>query len=331
MKRRNLAIIIGIAAIAGFAGWRILQLQPPAPADEHGHGGHEEHGEHDEHGHGHEDEHRALGRVELTPENAERAGVMIEEAGPATVRMTLKLYGKVAPNEEHIAHVMPRYAGIVQSVSRRLGEPVKKDEVLAVVQSNESLQNYEVKSGISGTIISKDIAPGEFVDVSKMIFEIVDLSTVWVDFQVYRHDFPKLREGRKIIVNAGPGAEQIESTISYISPFGAENTQTMLARAVIPNPSGILRPGLFAAGEAVLDEEEVPVSIKAAALQTLENREVVFVVEGDSFEARPIETGKRDSDWVEVVSGLLPGERYAAANSFILKAELGKASAGHEH
>jgi cobalt-zinc-cadmium efflux system membrane fusion protein len=160
---------------------------------------------------------------------------------------------------------------------------------------------------------------------------VVDLSTVWVDLNVYRQDFAKLRVGEKVILEAAGVPEKVEGVISYISPFGAESTQTMLARAEVPNKSGMLRPGLFVSADLVLEEQEVDVAVKESALQTIQDKEIVFVQEGDSFEPRPIKIGRRDGDSLEIVSGILPGESYAAKNSFVLKAQIGKGEASHEH
>jgi cobalt-zinc-cadmium efflux system membrane fusion protein len=179
--------------------------------------------------------------------------------------------------------------------------------------------------------VEKHIVLGESVGTDQKLYTVADLSVVWVDLNVYRQDFSKLRIGQKVVIEA-PGLEQkIEGTISYISPFGAESTQTMLARSEIENKGESLRPGLFISGDVVLDEQEVEVAVKESAIQTLEEKEVIFVQEGDSFEARPVKFGRRDGDWAEVVSGMLPGEKYAAKNSFILKAQIGKGEAAHEH
>ena len=101
-----------------------------------------------------------------------------------------------------------------------------------------------MKSEIDGVIIKRDIALGEFVDTSKTIFIVADLSNVWVDFSVYRHESENLHVGQKVPFSH-VNADKIDSKISYISPFGLENTQTTLARAVVPNGNGQFRPGLF--------------------------------------------------------------------------------------
>lgn len=327
MKRTQIIILVIGLALAGFAGWRILKKTPAAAKSEHAEAGH---GQEDEHGsHGEER------RVKLTPEQLKNANVTIEEAGPAKIMTTLPVYGKVAANEETLAHVMPRFPGIVKAVKKRLGDKVERGEVLAQIESNESLKTYDVVSEIKGTIIHKDITLGEFVKDDKMIFSVADLDTVWIDLSIFRQDFELLREGQPVELHTGDGhvtgEEHIKAKVDYISPYGSEGSQTMLARCVVPNPKGQLRPGLFVDGEVVTGEVEAPVAVKNAAIQTLEGKTVVFVAEGDAFEAREVELGVKDNERVEVTSGLLPGDKYVAGNSFIIKAEIGKGEAEHEH
>jgi cobalt-zinc-cadmium efflux system membrane fusion protein len=269
-------------------------------------------------------------RIEVTEEALKKSGTQIEVAGPAVLKKTLKLNGKITPNEERMVHVSPRFPGIVKSIAKRLGDVVKTGEALAVIESNESLQPYEVKSEIDGTIIKRDIALGEFVDTSKTIFIVADLSNVWVDFSVYRHESENLRVGQKVLIQPNERADKIESTISYISPFGLENTQTTLARAVVPNDNGQFRPGLFINGDVIIGEAQVPVAVKAGAVQTIEDKPIVFIQTGKGFELREVTTGERDDERVEIKSGLAAGEKYAAENSFLLKSELARPEPGEE-
>jgi cobalt-zinc-cadmium efflux system membrane fusion protein len=271
------------------------------------------------------------GRVELSQEAMRSAGITVETAGPARLRMTLRVTGQIGPNEDRMAHLIPRFPGIVKEVRKRLGDRVEKGEVLAIVQSNESLQPYELRSQLAGTVIQKHVSPGEFVGEGRDIYVVADLSNVWVDLNIYRQDFARLQVGQRVRLDAGEGIPPAEGTISYVSPFGAPNTQTMLARVELPNPDGQWRPGLFVSGEVIADEVVVPVAVKARALQTLRDWTVAFVRVGEVFEARPIEIGRQDGEWVEVSFGLDAGERYAATNSFVLKADLGKAGTSHDH
>ncbi|MBX9821030.1 MAG: efflux RND transporter periplasmic adaptor subunit, partial [Afipia birgiae] len=246
------------------------------------------------------------------------------------LRDILQLNGTVQPNQETLVKVTPRFPGVIRSMRKRLGDMVKKDDVLATVESNQSLTVYELKAPINGTVIDRDGTLGEFASEARPIFTIADLSTMWVDFAVFRKDFLKVRIGNAVSIDVGDGGAPIEAKIDYLSPIGASDTQSAIARAIVPN-SGRLRPGLFVDGKVILSARPVDVAVSTNALQTLEGKNVVFVRNGDSFEAREIELGNRDADWAEVMFGLVAGDIYAAKNSFVIKAEIGKAGAAHEH
>lgn len=271
------------------------------------------------------------GRTNLSPEAIKSSGIVLETAGPAKIKTTIKVNGRVLPNEDHMTHIIPRYPGIVRTVNKRLGDAVEKDEVVAVVESNESLQPYGVKSPIAGTIIKKDVTQGEFTREGEPIYVVADLSTVWVDLDVHRDDFDKLKIGQAVTIFAGGDMASARSKVSYVSPFGAEDTQTTLARVTLPNPEGDWRPGLFVTGEIVAEEAEVPLAVKTGALQIFRDWDVVFMADGEMFEIAILELGRRDSDWVEVLSGLRPGQQYVGENSFIVKADILKSGASHDH
>ena len=318
MKKQILFILL-IIFVAAFGLMKIVHTPPPEPkGEEHAHGGHDEH------------EHGREGHVELSAEARKNANLKIEEAAGAKIHTRLTLYGKTAGNEEALARVQPRFPGVVKAVHKRLGDPVVKGDLLAVVEGNDSLRPYEIKSEVSGTVIQKDITLGEFVKNEDTIYTVADLSTVWVDLVVFREDFRKLKAGQPVRIHPGAGEEAIETKVAYISPFGTEGTQSMLARCVVPNPEGDLRPGLFVTAEISTGDVEAPVAVRIAALQMLKGKTVVFLEEGDAFEARAVELGARDHTHVEIRSGLKPGDKYVSDNSFILKAEIGKEEAEHE-
>jgi membrane fusion protein, heavy metal efflux system len=271
-----------------------------------------------------------LGRIELDQKQTERAQFGVEVAGPAKIRASVPLYGKIAMNEDTVANVSPRFPGVVKAVSVRLGDRVQKGDVLAIVESNDSLKDYQVISAISGTIIKKDVTVGEAIRDDKLIFTVADLSAVWVDFSVFPQDFDRVRQGQTVRIIYAANVKPIAGRITYIAPIGSENTQSLLARAVAPNSAGLLRPGLFVTGELETDEVEVPIAVRPSAIQTLNEKTVVFVPEGNAFEAREVKLGARDNNLVQVLSGLNAGDRYVSLNSFLLKAELGKSQIGDQ-
>lgn len=280
---------------------------------------------HDEKGHGEE------GVVEMSDARVASSNIEILSAKSETLHDSLVLNGILQPNQETLVQVTPRFPGVVREIKKRIGDTVEKGELLAKIESNQSLSVYEMRAPISGTVIDRQISLGEYASEQKPAFIVADISTVWVDLSVYRRNLPRVRIGDKILIDVGDGGKPIEASLSYISPVGSSDTQSALARAVVPNIDMRLRTGLFVSARLILSAKPVAIAVRASAIQTVENRSVVFVRSGDKFEARDVELGARDSDNVEILFGLLDGDRYAAKNSFIVKAELGKGSASHEH
>lgn len=271
------------------------------------------------------------GRVELTQEAIVANHIKIDEAEPVNLEMKLEVMGKVTPNEERTFFISPRFPGIVKAVHKKLGDHVTKGEVLAVIESNESLRNYEIKSESNGMVIKRNINLGIYLTGQENIFVISDLSSVWADFNVSRHDLSKVNLGDPITITSLDGKNCQQTTISYISPVGHENTQSVTVRAVLSNPEEFWKPGLFISGDITVEKIPVAVAIKDKALQTYRGWNVVFIAVGHEFEVAPVELGRQDKEWVEITSGLSAGDCYVSDNSFILKADLEKSSAVHEH
>lgn len=310
-----LLLLLGIAAGVVLYGDLPSGGNVPPPKEAHGHGEHK----------------HAEGSVELSDAKIAAAGIELEKAGPGVLRDSLYLNGVLQPNQEALVQVTPRFPGVVREVHKRIGDAVEKGTLLAKVESNQSLTTYELRAPLGGTVIDRQIALGEHVNEQKIAFTIADLSTVWVDFAVPRRDLKRVTTGARVLIDPEDGGPHLEARISYLSPVGNSDTQSGLARASLANEGMRLRPGLFVTGRLLLAEKPVSIAIKANALQTLENRTVVFVRNGDAFEPRDVEVGDRDPESVEITFGLLEGDVYAARNSFVVKAELAKGSAEHEH
>jgi membrane fusion protein, heavy metal efflux system len=268
--------------------------------------------------------------VTLSDAKVAAAGIELAKASSGVLRDSLLLNGMVQPNQESLVQVTPRFPGIVRDVRKRVGDRVQKGDVLAVVESNQSLTPYELKAALGGTVIDRQTTLGEYVSEQKPAFVIADLSTVWVDFSVYRRDLKRVGIGVQVLIDPTDGGAPIEAKISYVSPLGSSETQSALARAVVPNSEQRLRPGLFITGRLTLSAKQVGVAVKSSALQTIDNRTVVFVRNGEKFEAREVEIGERDPEFVEITFGVLDGDVYAARNSFIVKAELAKGATDND-
>jgi cobalt-zinc-cadmium efflux system membrane fusion protein len=271
------------------------------------------------------------GRTTIAADAAKEAGIAIETAGPADINVTLPLQGRVIQDEEETAHVGARYPGVVRSVAARLGAKVKKGEILAVIESNASLSAYELRSPFAGTITRKDVSIGEFVSEKDTLFEISDLEKLLVEFHAGRDDLPRFAIGQPVSLVLAGEAEKHTTKVAYLSPTSTPESQSVAMRARVAPPTPKLVPGLFVEGDVLIEKAQVKVAVKKVALQTYRDWTVVFVQDGDRYEIRPLELGREDGEWVEVLSGLEAGQRYVTTNSFVVKADVGKNGATHDH
>ncbi|WP_017523534.1 efflux RND transporter periplasmic adaptor subunit [Pusillimonas noertemannii] len=196
---------------------------------------------------------------------------------------------------------------------------------------SESLNRLEVRAPFDGMIIEKRIALGEAVAADAPVFRISDLSTVWADVSVPAEALGTVRVGSLATVSATAFASQAEGTVFYVGALLGRQNRAATARISLPNPDGAWRPGLFVNVQVASSEAEVPVAVEPAAVHTLEEETVVFARRDGKFVAQAVKTGRRDARAVEILEGLDAGTRYAAANSFVVKSELGKGSASHSH
>lgn len=323
MKTRPIlavAVVLAVGAVLALA----LVVQPAretTPHDDHEHAG-----EASAHAEAEPGE-----RVTLDARTRRENGVAIATAEPGRVSTTLVLHGHLAPDADATAHLAPRTAGVARAVHKRVGDRVEAGEALARIESNQSLQSYELRSAIGGTLIERAVAPGEAVSPDRPIFAVSDLSTVWVDLHVPRDDVAGVRAGLAARVDGEDGLPPATGVVELVGALGSESSQTVPARIVLPNPDARWRPGLFVRAEIVLDESPAEVTVAPGAIQRDGDVTVVFVCEGDVFAPRQVRLGRRDRERVEVLEGLAPGECYAATNSFLLKADAGKAGAAHDH
>jgi membrane fusion protein, heavy metal efflux system len=190
---------------------------------------------------------------------------------------------------------------------------------------------YEIRSPIDGVITNKQLSLGQVVVENETIFEVADLSTVWAEVNIYAKDIGAVKVGQKVTVKASASAAKAVGVISYMSALVGEQSRTAMARVVLNNVDNTWLPGLPVNVESVSDEFEVPLAVSIEGLQAINDWTVVFGRYSEHFEARPLVLGRRDANNVEVLNGLSVGEQYAAGNSFIVKADIGKAGASHDH
>ena len=206
-----------------------------------------------------------------------------------------------------------------------------RDYVETLADSDSAdLTRYEVRAPISGTVIERHISLGEAVSADKETFLIADASTVWVDVTLYPRDMSLVQPGQTVSIDVGEG-NPIEGKVAFITPHISEETRTAVARVINGSEGGRLKPGLFVKTSIEIGQNAAGVRVPKGAIQTYENGQVIFVKEGEKFEPRPIKLGQANTQYVEILSGVSPGETYVTAGSFVLKAELEKASFGDGH
>jgi membrane fusion protein, heavy metal efflux system len=193
------------------------------------------------------------------------------------------------------------------------------------------LSRYELRSPIDGVVTNKKISLGQVVSEADRLFEVADLSTVWAEMTIYAKDINTVKTGQKVTIKATAFDAQDIGTISYVAALVGEQSRTAMARVVLNNPNQTWLPGLPVNIELISDEIKVPLAVSVEGIQTLNDWTVVFGRYGEYFEARPLKLGSRDDRYVEVLEGLNAGEQYAAGNSFLIKADIGKAGASHDH
>ena len=300
--------------------------------DEHGHDSHKKEDSHDDHGHGGGDDHgeHEEGKVEITPDAAKLTGVQFKQAGPDTVAMTTPLPGRIVLNENKTANVRARFPGIVKAVHVNLGDSVEKGQKLATVESNESLNAYIVYAPMDGVILKRETNIGDVTN-GKELFVIADLSTVWAKYHIFPRDVPMIKKGQKVDIHTLDEKNRQNAQISMLFPTTDALSQTVIAIAELPNEQGIWRPGMTIEGDIKVGEKQAAIAVPRNALQFMEDQQVVFVKSGNTYEPRPVSVGMTGTDNAEITSGLKRGETYVSAGSFVIKADILKGTAAHEH
>lgn len=267
--------------------------------------------------------------IAIAKDAARAAGITTEVAAPATIETTVTLYGSIKPNAEREQELRARYPGIVRVVSKRAGDTVSAGETLISVESNESLQTYGIRSPIAGRVLERTANPGEAVGSDTVLMKIADLNTVWAEFAVFARDLGRVRPGQTVHVRGADGTP-ITTTLTYVAPSGSNDSQTVAARAVLDNGAGAWVAGQFATADVAISQVAAAVTVKPAALQIINGKQVVFVETEGGFVLREVQVGQRSRDAVEIIAGLTAGERYAATNSYLIKADLSKGEAEEE-
>jgi len=395
-QRRAIALIVVLGALAAAGLWFGMGARQtataeaeaaPAPVAAQQAEGHGEEAPHAE-------------TLAMTAEAITNAKIGVETAGATELRAEVVLPGEIRLNEDRTAHVVPRVAGVAETVAVELGQPVTRGQVLAVLSSpalsdqrselqaaqqrlalaqetharekrlweqgiaaeqdyqqartalqeariaadnarqklaaigaapaGSALNRFELRAPFDGVVVAKHLSQGEAVQAETAVFTVADLRTVWADFSVTAKDLEAVTANAAATVRATATGTAVQGKVSYVGALLGEQTRSAPARVTLDNPKLAWRPGMFVNVLVESGRVQVPVAVRADAVQTVDDKPSVFVPVPTGFEVRPVKTGRTDGTWTEILEGLPPGTRYAAANSYVLKAEAGK-SADHGH
>ncbi|WP_289139001.1 efflux RND transporter periplasmic adaptor subunit [uncultured Pseudomonas sp.] len=385
-KLQGLALAVAVAvALGAIVFWPATSVAPQTPV------AHVEAPEEEE----------EEGVLVLNEQQIQAAGIQLAKAQPRKISSVLSLPGEVRFDEDRTSHIVPRAAGVVESVRVNLGQKVKQGELLAVIASQQisdqrselaaserrvelarttfqrerqlwqdkisaeqdyllarqtlqeaeiALNNarqkmnalsgsavlvggnrYELRAPFAGVVVEKHLGVGEVVSETSAAFTLSDLSQVWVTFGVFPKDLNKVQVGRPVKVSSTEMGTDVMGTVAYVGNLLGEQTRTAMVRVNVPNPDDSWRPGLFVAVQVATDTYSAPVTVPVEAIQTVEDKPSLFVRTAEGFATRHVELGVSENGFVEVRQGLEAGAQVAAVGSFVLKSELGKASAEHAH
>jgi cobalt-zinc-cadmium efflux system membrane fusion protein len=350
MKGKAIFLAVGVMTIVsaslffgikGCASQRNAEKEEHSAQEEHEHHVHDEDAAHNQHDEPDHDEHQGHDHgediVSLTEKALELAAIEVGTVKLGRISKTLELPGEVGFNEDRVVHITPRFGGIATKVLKKLGQHVLKDEELAIIESNESMAPYALRSPIAGWIIEKHISNGEFVSEETSIYVIADLSDVWVNLAVYPKDARHLELGQRVILESISNDLRTDGVISYIGHVYSEETRRLTARVGLPNPNGEWKPGMFVKGTIAVESPAEKVVVARDAIQIVNQKPTVFIVKGkNEFEPIHVVTGESDERLIEIVSSSLElGDQYVAQGAFDIKAHLVTSSldahAGHGH
>lgn len=188
-----------------------------------------------------------------------------------------------------------------------------------------------VRAPIAGVVIERPVTAGSTVDAGKPLLTVADLSRVWIEAALPTENLPQVRVGMPATISAAALEKPLAGTVSFVGPVLGETTRMATVRVTLANPGLRLRPGMLATLDLMGQHADAAVSVASDAVQTIHERSVVFVRTPGGFEARTVVPGRSDGKRTEILRGLAAGTQYAAGASYLLKADLGKGEAEHEH
>lgn len=282
----------------------------------------------DDHDHDeHEEEH--ADSTEISSYYIQVSGIKSEAAGSQNLAQIDTLFGVISPVQDQVFSLHATFPSMVEKVFVQVGDQVKKGQILARLSNIQTLQSYTLKSPSNGEVTSRSVNTGNRIDAEEML-QVSDLSKVWVNLSAFPENIERLKKGQRAKIYDLHDHENAIGEISYIAPQ-MSGGHIARARAVIDNKQGHWRPGMHVKADVEVSTRTISIAVKVDALQTMEDKTVVFKRHGNKFETTPVEVGEKDGQWAEILSGLSAGDNYVSENSFLIKADILKSGASHDH
>ena len=269
------------------------------------------------------------GRTHIEEKVARAMGITTEFAGGATMHQTIKVYGELHLPPGATRKVYARFDGEITELNLKLGEAVKKGQIVARVHSDQSLKTYTIKAPMSGIITDVFAGSGEQTK-GRALLEITSTDKLFAHLAVFPSDADKVRIGAPVTLSFHGVEATVSGKIQGLRPQVRED-QARLYWLEIDNPNAALSAGLFFSAQIEIATFEVPLAVKRTGLQSFRDFTVVYAKVGEEYEVRMLELGRVAGPWVEVLGGLDAGTEYVVEHSFIIKADIEKSGASHDH
>ena len=271
------------------------------------------------------------GRTTIARAMAEQSGIKIAPASPGIIADEHEVQGLLTPIEGRSAKVTARFPGPIRRLTAQVGDRVGAGQTLAVIESNLSLSNYSITSPLTGVVVTRDASVGAVAGEGMVLYEVADLTRLWVDLHIFGADAQHIQPGGRVQVTRMSDGATLDTVIDRILPGTATASQSTVARATIANADGQWRPGSAVKARITVDQQPAALVVPLAALQKFRDWDVVFIRVGDTYETRPVTLGKRDAAQVEILEGLKAGDQVVVEQSYLVKADIEKSGASHDH
>ncbi|MFK4754295.1 efflux RND transporter periplasmic adaptor subunit [Oceanobacter antarcticus] len=269
------------------------------------------------------------GRTRIAAPVAAAMGITTAIAGPATLHIRTPAWGILTPFPGNERQISARFDGEIQAVHVHEGQMVQAGAELLTIESNQSLKTYPIRTPATGTVSRVYTAAGE-QSAGRTLLTLQDNRTLQAELAVYPKNWGGVRAEAPVTITI-PGTELQTQTTLTSAYNSVQADQSRLWRATVDNSAGLLAPGMKINAAIETATRTVPLAVKRSGLQAFRDFTVVYAKVGDEYEVRMLELGQAAGEWIEVLGGLEAGTEYVMENSYIIKADIEKSGASHDH